>query len=146
MRGFTGEWSSRSGAPRVIPVSRPALERRARYAERQPSAIRRRSARVLSRFAVIVLFDLVALLAARTAASSFLEPVTVPASASSGFTSAGPLAPPGAPASLVFPAVLLTGLLLSGSYARQRVFVGGLRVFAATVGATLATGVALATL
>lgn len=130
----------------MIPASRPALERRARYAELQPKAVRRRSVRVLSRLAVIILFDVMAFLAARSAASRVIQPVTVPASAAASFTSAGPLAPPGAPASLVFPVLLFVGLVFSGSYARHRVFVGGLRVFAATVGASLATGVALATL
>lgn len=93
----------------------------------------------------MIAFDAAAFLAARAAMSAFSAPLTV-SGGSTGFTRAvGPLAMPGAPASLVFPVVLFIALVLTGAYARQRAFVG-LRVLAASFAATIAATVTLATL
>lgn len=124
---------------------RPALERRARFVERQPITVRRRSVRVLSRLCVILGFDVLVFLAARATATGFFEPIAIAGRSGEQVAMAGPLATPGAPASLVFPIVFLAALVLTGAYARHRAFVW-LRVLVATTIASIATAVTLATL
>lgn len=123
---------------------RPALERRARIIERQPLTVRRRSARVLSRVAVLLAFDVIALAVARSVSQLLLEPVSFGTRPDDSI--AGPLAPPGSPGSLVFGVVLLSVLLISGSYARHRPDVVAFRLIVAAAVATAATAVALASL
>jgi exopolysaccharide biosynthesis polyprenyl glycosylphosphotransferase len=108
--------------------------------------VRRRSVRVVSRFAVLVAFDVVAFLAARALSSVMLTyaPTFFPSRVD--LQTAGPLAAPGHPASLVFPVVLFCALAMSGSYARHRPLVVGVRLLASTAIASAATAVALAAL
>ena len=121
----------------------PALQRSSRLADRQPGTVRRRSARVLSRIAVLLAFDLAAYFAARAVAQPLAGAGIFPAW-SGRATELGPLASPGAPASLIFPMALFAGLLLTASYARHRSPIVGVRIFAAAVIASAVTALALA--
>jgi exopolysaccharide biosynthesis polyprenyl glycosylphosphotransferase len=130
----------------VTVVTRSALDRHAKILERQPRVVRRRSARVVSRFAVLIVFDFVAFLAARAVSGVILTYAAAFFPPRFDLQTAGPLAPPGHPASLVFPVVLFAALAMSGSYARHRPLVVGLRLLTATAISSAATAVALATL
>ena len=127
----------------VKSASISALERRSRRIGRQPVAIRHRSRRVLSRVGVLLAFDLGAYFAARVLAPDLLGTTTVFGGSPSA--TVGPLAVPGAPASLVFPITLFAALLLTASYARHRSPIVIVRIFAGVQLASAATAIALAT-
>src|SRR3954467_7835585 len=59
---------SRPSEAKVLP--HPALQRRSALRERRPHAVRRHTARVATRFAVLVLGDIAAIFLARAIASS----------------------------------------------------------------------------
>src|SRR3954466_5786863 len=60
--------SSRTSEAKVLP--HPALQRRSALRDRRPDAVRRHTGRVATRFAVLVLGDIVAILLARVIALS----------------------------------------------------------------------------
>lgn len=99
-----------------------------------------------SRLAVLIVFDAVAFLIARAASSLLLEYASLSLRTRFDFEIAGPLAPPGYPASVLFPVVLFCALALSGSYARNRPIVVAARLAASSAIAAAATAVALAAL
>lgn len=107
-----------------------ALERRAKLEERRRAALRRRTKRVGSRFVILLAADIAALLLARLAlAWLFVRPGDVASTASS----AGPLAHPGQPASLVFWVAILLALTITGAYGRDRTVNTLLRLGSAAV-------------
>jgi exopolysaccharide biosynthesis polyprenyl glycosylphosphotransferase len=93
---------------------------------------------------VVFAFDVGAYFAARIVARIVLGSTAVlewPA-----FSTMGPLAAPGAPASLVFPITLFAALLLTASYGRHRSAIAVSRIFSGVVVASAATAVTLATI
>lgn len=120
----------------VTSALNPALARRAKLYERQRDGFQRRKKRIASRVGVLLVSDLAAVLIARA-----LAMVLADRTASGSFLrvsdTAGPLAEPGAPASLVLWILLVPALIATGAYSRHRGLNTGLR---------LASGVAIAAL
>jgi len=122
----------RSSEPKVLP--HPALQRRSALRERRPHAVRRHTGRVATRFAVLVLGDIVAILIAR-AVAIWLAMETLN----------GSLAYSGTPLVQGGTRFLLVGLLIllaifaTGGHSRHRALNLPIRLFIAVGGAVLIT-------
>lgn len=130
--------------PRTVRSS--ALDFRARLSDRQPDVVRRHTMRLAARISILLASDLAAVLLARAALRDFATSPLAAPRLPANLTLSGPLANPGEPGSMVFPIALLLALAFTGSYTRHRGLNTALRLGAATVLATAAASVALATL
>lgn len=97
-----------------------ALERRAKLEERRRTALRRRAKRVGSRFAILLTADVAAFLIARLVLGWLLDRPSDATAGAAAAGSAGPLAQPGQPASLVFWVAIVLALAVTGAYGRDR--------------------------
>ncbi|HUR91694.1 MAG TPA: exopolysaccharide biosynthesis polyprenyl glycosylphosphotransferase [Gemmatimonadaceae bacterium] len=125
-------------------TERTALAFRARLSHRHSGAARRYAARLGARISLLVLSDALAFLLARTGFRAVLESPAFAELFPKLVTSAGPLASPGDPGSMVFFISLFLSLALTGSYARHRVLNTGARLAAATTMAAMAATLPLA--
>lgn len=116
-----------------------ALATRARVSDRYPVALRRYMARVASRASILLLSDLTAVLSSWLLLRSLMSRENPPHAFAWHFNTAGPLADPGRPGSTVLWLALLSGLLLTGLYTRNRVLNTSVRV---AIAAAFAAGVA----
>ena len=122
----------RSSEARVL--SHPSLQRRSVLRERRPDAVRRHTGRVATRFAVLVLGDIVAILMARAIALWFTVE-TIDGSLLYGGT---PLTQGGS--RFVFVCMLvLVAIFATGGHSRHRALNLPIRVFVAVSGAVLLT-------
>jgi exopolysaccharide biosynthesis polyprenyl glycosylphosphotransferase len=104
--------------------------------------VRRHALRLTSRTAVLLAGDVLAVLATRTflgAVLAFAAPQWLQVS-----NAVGPLAPPGRPGSLVFPATIFLALAITGAYGQQRALNRLLRLAGAVILAGAATVVVVA--
>jgi exopolysaccharide biosynthesis polyprenyl glycosylphosphotransferase len=122
----------RSSEAKVLP--HPALQRRSALRERRPHAVRRHTGRVATRFAVLVLGDIVAILIAR-AVAVWLAMETLNGSLAYNGT---PLVEGGTRFLLVGLLILVT-IFATGGHSRHRALNLPLRLFTAVAGAVLIT-------
>ncbi|CAN5368052.1 hypothetical protein BH23GEM2_BH23GEM2_21220 [soil metagenome] len=127
-----------SAVPYVNTIpSTPPLELRARLWERRPDSVRRHAARVVSRTGVLLAGDILALLLTRSLLAAGLA-VMAPGGLQL-FDSAGPLAAPGRPGSLVLAPALVIALAITGAFGQQRRLNGAARLAGAVALAAFAT-------
>lgn len=110
----------RPGVDTLPRASIPGLERRAKLYDQRRTGVQRRSKRIASRVAVLLLADLSALVAARLGAGWIVGAQDTGFVLLEGFRAAGPLASPGRPASLAFWIAMLIALFVTGAYSRHR--------------------------
>jgi exopolysaccharide biosynthesis polyprenyl glycosylphosphotransferase len=126
--------SAGSSAVDARVLAHPALERRSALRDRRPRAIRRHTARVATRFAVLVTGDVAAILVAR-AVAIWLAAETVNGSlafAETPLVTGGPR--------FVFLALLTIGAVFAtGGHSRHRALNQPIRLFVAVAGAVLLT-------
>lgn len=125
---------------------RAALDFRARLSDRHPDVVRRHTARLATRIGILLASDLAAFFIARSVLRAFLSQPLVAARLPAQLTSAGPLANPGEPGSLVFLVALLLALAVTGSYTRHRGLNTAARLGAAVTLAIAAAAIPLAAL
>jgi exopolysaccharide biosynthesis polyprenyl glycosylphosphotransferase len=122
----------RSSEAKVLP--HPALQRRSALRERRPHAVRRHTGRVATRFAVLVLGDIVAILIAR-AVAVWLAMETLNGSLAYTRT---PLVE-GGTRFLLVGLLMLVAIFATGGHSRHRALNLPLRLFTAVAGAVLIT-------
>src|ERR1700674_1505958 len=120
-------------------IAYPALERRSALRDRRPLALRRHTARVATRFAVLVAGDIIAILLTRAIALwLYVETVRGEEAFTSGLTFGGssPLVTGGR--RMVFLAVMtLVAVFSTGGHSRHRALNQPIRLFVAVAGAAL---------
>ena len=121
---------SRSLEPKVLP--HPALQRRSVLRERRPHAVRRHTTRVATRFVVLVLGDIAAILFARVIAT-WLAVETVNGALAFDAT---PLVQ-GGTRFYVGALLILTAVFATGGHSRHRALILPLRLFVGVAGAVL---------
>jgi len=121
-----------SSEAKVLPY--PGLQRRTALRERRPHAVRRHTGRVATRFAVLVLGDIVAILIAR-AVAIWLAMETVNGSLAYNGT---PLVD-GGTRFLLVGLLILVAIFATGGHSRHRALNLPLRLFTAVAGAVLIT-------
>jgi exopolysaccharide biosynthesis polyprenyl glycosylphosphotransferase len=127
-----GSAPSRSSEGRVLP--HPALQRRSALRERRPQAVRRHTGRVATRFAVLVMGDIVAIFIAR-AIALWLAAETINGSLAYSGT---PLVEGGT--RFIFVGLLtLVAIFATGGHSRHRALNLPLRLFIGVGGAVLIT-------
>ena len=122
----------RSSEAKVLP--HPALQRRSALRERRPRAVRRHTGRVATRFAVLVVGDIVAILIAR-AVAIWLAMETLNGSLAYNGT---PLVE-GGTRFLLVGLLVLAAIFATGGHSRHRALNLPLRLFTAVAGAVLIT-------
>lgn len=120
------------------------LARRAKLYERQRDGFHRRTIRIASRVGILLFADSLALLAARFGALWLTGHWAGAPAALRTARAVGPLAEPGAPASLVFWLTVIPALLATGAYSRHRGLNASARHAAGLVLAAAAAAVPLA--
>ena len=115
-------------------LTHPALQRRSALRERRPHAVRRHTGRVATRFTVLVLGDVIAILLAR-AVALWLAAETADGSIAYSGT---PLIEGGS-RFLFVGLIILTAIFATGGHSRHRALNLPVRLFIAVAGATLIT-------
>ncbi len=115
-------------------LTHPALQRRSALRERRPRALRRHTARVATRFAVLLLGDIVAILLAR-ALATWLADATINGS----LAYAGTPLVEGGTRFLFVGLLILTAIFATGGHSRHRALNLPLRLFVAVAGAVVIT-------
>src|SRR4051812_29671293 len=122
--------SSRTSEAKVLP--HPALRRRTALRDRRPDAVRRHTGRVATRFAVLLLGDVLAILLAR-AVALFLAAETVDGS----IAYAGTPLVEGGTRFLFVGLMILTAIFATGGHSRHRALNLPIRLFVAVGGVAL---------
>ncbi|HJQ54246.1 MAG TPA: exopolysaccharide biosynthesis polyprenyl glycosylphosphotransferase [Gemmatimonadaceae bacterium] len=116
----------------AVALAHPALQRRATLRDRRPQAVRRHTARVATRFAVLVLGDVAALLIARAIAIALVRETEFGAMSLGGT----PLAVGGTKWWVLF-ALTIAGVFATGGHSRHRALNLPIRLFGSVAGAVL---------
>src|SRR5687767_1720938 len=115
-------------------LTRPVLQRRTTLRERRPTAVRRHTGRVATRFAVLLVGDVVAILLAR-AFAGWLETNSTYGT----FALAGTPLVAGGTRFLFLAILTLIAVFATGGHSRHRALNQPIRLFVAVAGAVLIT-------